>query len=53
MKFLIAILQIINFIECAVDRKADYIITGDKHLLELKKYKKIKKVAPKTFINIF
>lgn len=42
-----------KFLECALDGKVDYIITGDKHLLELKKYKKIKIVDPKTFINIF
>lgn len=42
-----------KFLECALDGKVDYIITGDKHLLELKKYKNIKIVDPKTFINIF
>lgn len=42
-----------KFLECALDGKVDYIITGDKHLLELKKYKKIKIVDPKTFIDIF
>lgn len=42
-----------KFLECALDGKVDYIITGDKHLLELKKYKKIKIVDPKTFIDMF
>ena len=31
-----------KFIECAVNAKADYIISGDKHLLKLVGYKGIK-----------
>ncbi len=31
-----------KFIECAVNVNADYIVSGDKDLLILKKYKKIK-----------
>lgn len=38
------------FLECAVDAKAHYIISGDHHLLELKHYKGITIVTPKEFI---
>lgn len=38
-------------LECAVDGNAEYIITGDKHLLKIKKYKKIKIVNPNTFLR--
>ena len=31
-----------KFIECAVNANADYIVSGDKDLLVLKNYKKIK-----------
>ena len=34
------------FIELAVEAEADYIISGDPHLLDLKEYKKIKIVKP-------
>jgi len=37
------------FLECAESLKADYIISGDKHLLTLKKYKDTKIVTPKNF----
>ncbi len=41
-----------KFLACAVEAKADYIITGDKDLLVLKEYKGIKIVTPKAFIEI-
>ncbi len=31
-----------KFLECAINTKADYIVSGDKHLLNLKKFKSIK-----------
>ena len=31
-----------QFIECAVNAKADIIVSGDDHLLKLKQYKNIK-----------
>jgi len=40
-----------KFLECALDGKVNYIIIGDKHLLELEEYKNIKIVNPKDFIN--
>ena len=39
-------------IECALSSDADYIITGDKHLLKLKEYKGIKILAPKEFLEL-
>ena len=37
------------FLECAVDSNADYIISGDHHLLNIKKYRGIHIVSPKDF----
>ena len=42
-----------KFIECAAALKADYIITGDKALLRVSNYKKIKIVTPKQFLDLF
>ena len=39
-------------LECAEAGEADFIVTGDQHLLELKTYKNIKIVTPKEFIEI-
>ncbi len=41
-----------KFLECAVDGKADYIISGDNHLLKLKEFKGIRIVTPAKFIGI-
>ena len=38
---------------CAVDGDADYIVSGDPHLLDLKSYKGIKIVSPSTFLSLF
>jgi uncharacterized protein len=37
--------------ECAVEGKADYIISQDNHLLKIKQYKGIKIITPKEFIE--
>jgi len=39
-------------IDCAVEAKADYIITGDRHLLQLGNYERIQIVNPDAFIEI-
>ena len=39
-------------IECAVEGKADYIISGDKHLLKLKKFKNIGIVTSEKFLTL-
>ena len=41
-----------RILECAVEGKADYIITGDRHLLNLKEFKDIKIVQARKFFNI-
>lgn len=41
-----------KFINCASEGKAKYIISGDKHLLKLKKFKNIKIITPKEFIKL-
>src|SRR3989338_1669449 len=40
-----------KFLECAVDSKADYIISGDNHLLKLKEFKGIKIITPAEFVK--
>ncbi|MFH1097625.1 MAG: putative toxin-antitoxin system toxin component, PIN family [Candidatus Desantisbacteria bacterium] len=39
-----------KFLECAVFGRADYIVSGDKHLLELVEYDGIKILTPKEFL---
>jgi len=41
-----------KYLECAVNAKSDYIISGDNHLLEIKEYKKIKIITPKNYLEI-
>lgn len=39
-------------LECAISCKADYIVSGDEHLLKLKKFKGTKIVTPKEFLDL-
>ncbi|MCK4491634.1 MAG: putative toxin-antitoxin system toxin component, PIN family [Candidatus Altiarchaeales archaeon] len=39
-------------IECALESKADYIISGDRHLLTMRRYKGIKILNAKRFLGI-
>lgn len=41
-----------KFLACAVESKASYIVSGDNHLLKLKKYEGIKIVNPREFKEI-
>ena len=41
-----------KFIEVAVDGKADFIVSQDKHLLNLKEYNNIRIVNPEEAVNI-
>jgi len=41
-----------KYLECAVNAGAEYIISGDIHLLEIKEYKKIKIITPKNYLKI-
>lgn len=40
-----------KFIETAVDADADYVVSGDHHLINLKKFMDIKIVKPKEFLD--
>jgi len=41
-----------KFLETAVEGKANYIISQDKHLLKLKQFKEIKIITPKEFLKL-
>jgi putative PIN family toxin of toxin-antitoxin system len=41
-----------KFIICAVEAGADYIVTGDTHLLKLKEYQGIRIVPPREFLRL-
>lgn len=41
-----------KFFECAVKHKAQYIITGDKRVLAVKKYLQIEVVSPAVFLSL-
>jgi uncharacterized protein len=40
-----------KYLACALEGQADYIISGDKHLLNLKNYHRIEIVNPATFLS--
>ena len=40
-----------KFLECAITGKANFIISGDKHLLKLKDFQKIKIINASTFLQ--
>jgi len=42
-----------KFIDCAVEANAEFLISGDPHLLEIKKFQEIKVVSPKEFLENF
>jgi putative PIN family toxin of toxin-antitoxin system len=42
-----------NIIACAVAAEADYLVTGDLDLLEIKSYKDIKIITPRDFEALF
>lgn len=41
-----------KFLICALEGRADYLVTGDKHLLNLGTYKGTKIISPKDFKSI-
>ncbi len=41
------------FIACAITAEAEYIISGDAHLLNLKEYEGIKIISPREFLDKF
>lgn len=59
MKFLNIKLTVIKddpkddkFLECAIEAKADFIVSGDHHLKDLKQFRYIKIVSPTEFLDI-
>jgi putative PIN family toxin of toxin-antitoxin system len=40
-----------KILECALEAKADFIVTGDKDLLSLKSFRKIPIIRPKEFLK--
>lgn len=40
-----------KIIECALEAKASFVISGDEHLLEIKEYKGIKIITPREFLS--
>ncbi len=41
-----------KFLDCALDSKADYIVSGDKHVLNVVSYKKIKMLTVSGFLEM-
>lgn len=41
-----------KFLECAIDGHADYIVSGDEHLLKIKVYKGIRILSVKQFLEL-
>lgn len=42
-----------HILECAITCKADYIVSGDSHLLNLREYKGIKILSAREFLELF
>jgi predicted nucleic acid-binding protein len=42
-----------KYIEAAVEGLAQFVVTGDKHLLTLKSYENIRIVTPRLFLDLF
>ncbi len=42
-----------RYLACAYEIEADFIVSGDRHLLDLGNYKDIHIINPKTFLNIW
>lgn len=41
-----------KFLECAIENRSNYIVSGDKHLLNLREYEGIKILTPKKFLEV-
>jgi hypothetical protein len=41
-----------KFLECAIEGKADYLVSGDNHLLKLKEFEKVKIISVTDFLSI-
>lgn len=41
-----------KFLECALEAKADYVVSGDKHLLKMGNYEKIQVISVREFLEV-
>jgi putative PIN family toxin of toxin-antitoxin system len=41
-----------KFLECALEARADYVVSGDKHLLKVGNYEKIQVVSVREFLEV-
>ena len=41
-----------RYLECAIEGKAQYIVSGDKHLLDVSEYKGINILTPAEFVTL-
>ncbi len=41
-----------KYLACALEGNADYIVTGDQHLLKVREYRGTKIISPKEFLDI-
>jgi len=40
-----------KFLECAIAGKCDFIVSGDKHLLKMSEYRRVKILKPRDFLD--
>lgn len=40
-----------RYLECTVEGRADYVVSGDEHLLKLREYERIRIVRPAEFLR--
>jgi len=41
-----------RYLECAVEGEAEYVVSGDRHLLNLKEYNSIQILTPRAFLEV-
>lgn len=41
-----------RYLECAIEGEAEYIVSGDQHLLDLGEYQGIRAVKPRAFLEV-
>ncbi len=41
-----------RYLECAVEGNAEYVVTGDQHLLRLGTYQRVRILTPKEFLEV-
>jgi uncharacterized protein len=42
-----------KFLSCAISGSADFLVTGDKDLLDLKRHKRVRGISPSAFLGVF